>query len=185
MNEVHVIDHYTLIIMAFAVGLDAFSVSLGLGMQFLRLRHIFLIGCLFGFPHMLFPLLGLLIGKKLSVEIGQYTMVIGSSLLILIGLQMLFSAFNYEVKQLTMPTNSHLLLLALTVSLDSFPVGLSLGLSGAKVFLTLIFFGMSSTLLTWTGLLIGRKVHHYLGAYSEMLGGSVLCTLGLFFLFGP
>lgn len=184
MNAVHIIDHYTLIMMAFAVGLDAFSVSLGLGMKFFRLRHIFFIGCLFGFPHMLFPLFGLFIGKKLSIKIGHYAMIVGSLLLIFIGLQMFFSAFNYQAKSFAIPTNSHLLFLSLTVSLDSFPIGLSLGLSGAKVLITLIFFGMSSTILTWVGLLIGRKVHNYLGAYSEMFGGSVLCGLGLFFLFG-
>ncbi|HLS20072.1 MAG TPA: manganese efflux pump [Bacillota bacterium] len=185
MNEVHMIDHYTLIIMAFAVGLDAFSVSLGLGMQSLRKRHIFFIGCLFGLPHIVFPLLGLLLGKKLSTEIGQYTIIIGSLLLITIGLQMIFSSFNYEAKQLLLPTTTRLLMLAFTVSLDSFPIGLSLGLSGAKIFLTLMLFGISSTILTWFGLLIGRKVHHFFGVYSEMLGGSVLCTLGLYFLFGP
>lgn len=185
MNEIHMIDHYTLIIMAFAVGLDAFSVSLGLGMQSLRKRHIFFIGCLFGLPHVIFPLFGLLLGKKLSTEIGQYTIIVGSLLLMIIGLQMIFSSFNYEAKRLVLPTITRLFMLAVTVSLDSFPVGLSLGLSGAKVFLTLILFGISSTILTWAGLLIGRKVHHFLGVYSEMLGGSVLCTLGLYFLFGP
>ncbi|HLS06875.1 MAG TPA: manganese efflux pump [Bacillota bacterium] len=185
MHGAYIIDHYTPIMMAFAVGLDAFSVSLGIGMARLRLRQIFYIGCLFGLPHIIFPLLGLLLGQKLSSEIGHFALIIGSLLLITIGLQMIFSSFNYETKQVSMPTISRLLMLALTVSLDSFPIGLSLGLSGAKIFMTLMFFGLSSTLLTCLGLLIGRKVHYFLGVYSEMLGGSVLCAFGLYMLFGP
>src|SRR5690625_7468453 len=69
-------------------------------------------------------------------------------------------------------------------SVDSFPVGLSIGMSGVQTMIALFLFGIVSTLMTWIGFLLGRKVHGLLGVYSEMLGGSILCTFGLIVIFG-
>ncbi|ENH97982.1 hypothetical protein J416_02696 [Gracilibacillus halophilus YIM-C55.5] len=38
--------------------------------------------------------------------------------------------------------------------------------------------------LTWLALLIGRRTHHLLGVYSEVIGGSILFGFGLYILFG-
>lgn len=65
------------------------------------------------------------------------------------------------------------------MSLDSFSVGLSLGIFGARTFLTIIVFGVVSMLLTWLGLLLGRRVQGWLGSYSEALGGSILLAFGI------
>jgi manganese efflux pump family protein len=34
-------------------------------------------------------------------------------------------------------------------------------------------------LLTWLGLLLGRRVQGWLGSYSEALGGSILLAFGI------
>ena len=47
----------TLSIMAFALGMDAFSVGLGMGMIQLRFRQILYIGLVIGIFHMFMPLL--------------------------------------------------------------------------------------------------------------------------------
>ena len=47
----------SLIIVAFALGLDGFSVSLGFGMQQIRMRHVATIGALIGLFHIIFPFL--------------------------------------------------------------------------------------------------------------------------------
>jgi manganese efflux pump family protein len=33
--------------------------------------------------------------------------------------------------------------------------------------------------LTWTGLLVGRRMQGWLGTYSEALGGSILLAFGI------
>jgi len=38
---------------------------------------------------------------------------------------------------------------------------------------------LAAMILTWSGLLIGRKIQGLLGLYSEILGGSILCAFGL------
>ena len=177
-------DIVSLVFVAFAIGMDAFSISLGMGMQEIRLKRIAFIGCVFGVFHMVMPFIGILIGQKLSAQIGHYTVLFGGLLLIGIGAQMIFSAFNRETRRMIEPVGIGLFVLAFSVSIDSFSVGLSLGLSGIKTAIALILFGVISMCLTWSGMVLGRKVHGFLGVYSEILGGSVLCAFGLNILFG-
>lgn len=175
-----------LLFMAIALSMDAFSVSLGLGMQPLGLRRIFIIGLFFGLFHMIFPIMGIILGKLLSEEFGQVTIVLSGLLLIFVGSHMFFSAFHIQKdknKHLFNHTKLGIIILAITVSVDSAPVGLSLGITGVKTVIALMLFGIFSTLFTWTGLLIGRKVKGFLDSYSELLGGSILLSFGLYILF--
>lgn len=174
----------SLLFMAVALGMDAFSVSLGLGMQQIRLKRIALIGLVIGLFHMIMPFFGILLGQAISVRIGELATLFGGLLLVGIGAQMVFSAFNYETKKWMHPAGTGLLFFAVSVSLDSFSVGLSLGMSEVKTAVALLLFGIASTVLTWVGMILGKKVHGLLGAYSEILGGSILFGFGLHILFG-
>ncbi|WP_010531572.1 manganese efflux pump MntP family protein [Lentibacillus jeotgali] len=174
----------SLIFMAIALGMDAFSVSLGMGMQQIRLKRIASVGAVIGLFHIIMPFIGILLGQAISTQIGQYATLTGGLLLVGIGAQMVFSAFNHEAKRLAQPVGVGLFFFALSVSLDSFSVGLSLGLSEAKAAIALLLFGTVSMLLTWAGMILGRKMHGLLGVYSEILGGSILCGFGLNILFG-
>lgn len=171
------------IFLAFAMGLDAFSVSLGLGMQRMRLKRVALIGLIIGLFHILMPFIGMILGKMISSQLNEMAALAGGLLLVGIGLQMLFSAFNHEEKKFIKPIGTGLIFLAFGVSIDSFPVGLSLGISGVKTAMALLLFGVVSTLLSWLGMLLGRKMYGYLGVYSQMLGGSILVVFGLNIMF--
>ncbi|RLQ93502.1 manganese efflux pump MntP [Falsibacillus albus] len=169
----------TLMLMAFALGMDAFSIGLGMGMYKLRLKQIFYIGLTVGIFHVWMPLLGMIAGRFLSDKFGTFAGYVGGVLLILLGLQMFISSFKKDEQSLMAPVGLGLLIFALSVSLDSFSVGLTLGIYGAKTAASLISFGLAATLLTWCGLLVGRKVQSWLGSYSEALGGSILFAFGI------
>lgn len=169
----------TLVIMGFALGMDAFSVGLGMGMFQLRLKQIFKIGITIGLFHVWMPLLGMVAGRFLSEQFGAIAGYVGGALLILLGIQMFWSSFKEEETTLIRPIGKGLLFFALSVSLDSFSVGLTLGIFGAKTLAVLVCFGITATILTWSGLLIGRKVQGWLGSYSEALGGSILFAFGI------
>lgn len=183
MIGIHVHNVTSLVLMAIAIGMDVFSVSLGLGMQQLRLRRIAFIGLIFGIFHIIFPLIGIMLGTFISHQVGHFATLAAGFLLFFIGSQMIFAAFNYDAAKVFKPFGIGLYLLALSVSADSFSVGLSIGMSGVRTVAVLLVFGGSSVILTWIGMFIGRKVHGYIGAYSEMLGGSILCSFGLFIIF--
>ncbi|MFJ5717191.1 manganese efflux pump MntP family protein [Neobacillus sp. NPDC093127] len=169
----------TLAIMAFALGMDAFSVGLGMGMYKLPLRRIFNIGLMIGLFHVWMPLVGLIAGKYLSEKFGVFATFIGGLLLILLGLQMVWSSLKKGDEKVITPVGFGLLLFALSVSLDSFSVGLTLGIYGAKTVMVILCFGIVATVQTWAGLLLGRKVQGWMGAYSEALGGAILLGFGL------
>lgn len=173
----------TLIIMAFALGMDAFSVGLGMGMFKLRLKQILMIGLTVGFFHIWMPLVGIMCGRFLSVQFGTFAAYAGGMLLVILGVQMFISGIKREESATLAPVGKGLFIFALSVSLDSFSVGLSLGIYGARTIVTILCFGMAAMILTWSGLLIGRKIQGLLGAYSEILGGSILCAFGCKLLF--
>lgn len=169
----------TLVIMAAALGMDAFSVGLGMGMYKLRLQKIFEIGLMIGLFHVWMPLVGIFAGKLLSEKFGSLASWIGGLLLIILGVQMIWSSLKKEAESIITPVGFGLLLFALSVSLDSFSVGLSLGIYGAKTVMVILCFGIVATVQTWAGLLLGRKVRGWLGTYSEALGGAILLAFGI------
>ncbi len=168
----------TLSLMAIAVGMDAFSVSLGMGMLNLRLRKIAFIGILIGIFHIFMPFFGIVLGNILSEKFGSFAIYVGGILLIVLGIQMFIHSFS-EQNNTYLVRGLGLFLFALTVSLDSFSVGLSLGMFGVRTVVALFLFGFFSMVLTWLGFLLARKASSLLGSYSEVLGGSILCAFGI------
>ena len=57
--------------------------------------------------------------------------VIGGALLLLIGIQMIYSSFRSEEEAMIKPVGFGLIVFSLSVSLDSFSAGLSFGMIGA------------------------------------------------------
>ncbi|MFC0471702.1 manganese efflux pump MntP family protein [Halalkalibacter kiskunsagensis] len=169
----------TLFIMASALGMDAFSVALGMGMLGLRLRQIFNIGVIIGLFHIIMPLFGMATGKLLSNYFGMIATFIGGGLLLIIGLQMALSSFKSDDEQMMRPVGFGLILFAISVSLDSFSAGLSFGMLGAKTALTVLMIGLLSMILSWLGLLMGSRFKQYIGSYGELLGGFILIGFGI------
>lgn len=146
-----VFDTFTpFILIAFALGMDAFSVSLSIGLMKIRLRKILFFILMVGFLHILMPLSGILLGEMISDRLGVIANIISGWLLIIIGVQMIIATVlekDREIREMY----SGLAALALTVSLDSFSVGLSMGMGGISQFVVVLLIGLMSVLLadTW------------------------------------
>src|SRR4051794_27844567 len=106
--------------MAFALGMDAFSVGLGMGMYKLRLRQIFKIGITIGLFHVLMPIAGMVAGEFLSEKFGAFASLIGGLLLIILGVQMIWSSLRKSEEKVMTPVGFGLIIFAISVSLDSF-----------------------------------------------------------------
>ena len=173
----------SLLFMAFALGLDGFSVSLGIGLQNIRLKRVAIIGIVIGLFHIILPFLGIVIGHFILDQVEYITVVIGGFILVAIGSYMIFSAFQTKPQFVIHPKGIQLISLSFIVSLDSFPVGVSLGLLGIKTILVIFLFGIVTTFLAWLGMLVGKKANHLLGTYSEILGGVILFGFGIDMIF--
>ncbi|KFN03228.1 manganese efflux pump [Bacillus clarus] len=172
-----------LMIMAFALGMDAFSVSLGMGMMRLKIRQILYIGMTIGIFHIIMPFIGMILGRFLSERFGHIANVSGAILLIGLGFYIVYSSILENDETRSTPAGIGLFIFAFGVSIDSFSVGLSLGIYGAQMIITILLFGLISMLLAWIGLLIGRHAKGMLGTYGEVIGGIILVGFGVCLLF--
>ncbi|WZY01887.1 manganese efflux pump MntP family protein [Bacillus sp. FSL W7-1360] len=169
----------TIGLMAAALGMDAFSLTLGMGMLGLKAGQVIRIGAAIGGFHVAMPLAGIFIGKWVTSRFDMIALYVGGGLLVVMGLQMILASFSKSGVNQLHPFGFGLFLLALGVSIDSFSIGLSLGILGAKTLVTVALIGFMSMILSWGGLMLGNRFHRYIGVYSERLGGCILLGFGL------
>ncbi len=173
----------TIMIMALALGCDAFSLCLGIGMQGMRAIDMVRISISIALFHIAMPLLGLLTGAYMSVVFGQVTSYAAGGLLLLLGIHMIYSTLKGDSAGLFQTgTWWGTLLFALSVSVDSFSVGVSLGMFHWNLFVTVILFGIFGGIMSILGLKLGHLVGQRIGEYGEAIGGAVLLIFGILFL---
>jgi manganese efflux pump family protein len=173
---------FTILIMAIALGMDAFSLGIGIGLKGIRLRDILKISIVIGAFHVVMPLVGMWMGQYVSILLGDVATMAGGALLILLGGHMVYSSLRgEEVRSFDHRTAGGLFLFALSVSVDSMSVGVSLGMLASDLLLTIALFGLAGGLLSVMGLLVGRRAGHWVGGYGEAIGGCILLAFGIRF----
>lgn len=174
----------TLSMIALALGMDAFSMGIGLGMRRLSVRQMAWLSLSVGLFHVLMPLVGMGLGHVLSSVIKEIAVMFGGGMLCLLGLNMLYQVIKgSDTKKIQIQSAAETLVLSLSVSMDSLSAGLSLGLFETDVILAVFLFGAAGLIMAGVGLLLGRFVGGWIGCYGEMLGGFILLCLGGKFLF--
>ncbi|AWB46284.1 hypothetical protein DCC85_20365 [Paenibacillus sp. CAA11] len=177
-------QYTTILVMAVALGMDAFSLGIGIGMKGVRKLEIAKISGLIALFHILMPLLGIFTGQYVGHLLGDVARYVSGGLLVLLGGHMMYSSFRGEGFK---PVNHrHLLgaiIFALSVSIDSFSVGVSLGMFNTHLMITVLAFGFFGGLMSVLGLMLGSRVGQSLGDYGEAAGGAVLFVFGLMFIF--
>lgn len=174
----------SILLLAIALGMDAFSVCLGIGLNGVRLKEILMISLLIGFFHALMPFLGIVIGDFINDAVGEIAVISSSIVLIVIGLEMISWLIFPSTKKVKKPQRFGLFIFVLTVSLDSFSVGLSLGMIGLRVAVTLFIFAIVAASMSFTGLFLGKKIQAIVGHYGRVIGGIILIVFGLKILLG-
>lgn len=173
----------TLLIIAMALGFDAFSLGLGIGLKGIRLLDILKLGIIIALFHMIMPVGGILTGQLVSGLLGNVATIAAGVLLMLLGGHMIYSSVRgEEVQSFNHRSPIGLLVLAMSVSVDAFSVGVTLGMFSADMWLTILLFGLFGGLMSMLGLLLGRKVSGKLGEYGEACGGAILLVFGLLFI---
>jgi putative Mn2+ efflux pump MntP len=174
----------TLLLIAFALGMDAFSLCIGIGMQGVRLVHMVRISSVIAVFHMVMPVVGMVMGTFAGRLLGDVAVMFGGGLLLILGMHMIYNSLRGDSAR-TIHYGSWLGLLAFagSVSLDSLSVGVSLGMFATEVIGTILVIGCMGGVMSMLGLWIGRRIGRFAGEYAEALGGVILLTFGLLFLF--
>jgi manganese efflux pump family protein len=172
----------TLLLLGFALSLDSFRVSLGLGtLKLSRLRQLQIV-IAFGVCDALAPLIGLLIGKSLLQVIGPWVEHIGPLLLCAYGVYVIYIAKRCAGSETGETDRWMVLGLPLSLSLDNLIAGTTLGMIGFPVLLSVTIIGAMSALLSLAGLRLGKTAVNLLRFRADLIGGVVLICIALSFV---
>jgi manganese efflux pump family protein len=134
-----------IILIAFALAMDAFAVSIasGLAIKQLRLKHALTMATWFGIFQAVMPVLGWLGGSSLNKYLAGVDHWIAFGLLAFIGIKMIYEAFKIEsVEEKTNPLDIVVLfVLSLATSIDAFAVGLTLAMLKLEILKPVLVIG--------------------------------------------
>ena len=169
-------------VLAVSMSVDAFVASLGRGASQARpsLGVALRTGALFGLVEALFPVLGWAAGLASSRYVAAVDHWIAFALLAAVGLHMVLQARRPAdaAPQGHMPVWS-VLATAVATSIDALAVGVSLAVLQVNIVVIALATGLTTMVLSATGLLAGRRLGHRFGRWAETFGGIALVGLGL------
>ncbi len=173
----------SIIIIAVALAMDAFAVSVVSGSVYkrLKMRQIFRMAVFFSGFQALMPLIGSLAGLSIKKYIAGYDHWIAFGLLSAVGAKMIYESFKIgSVEQSFDPSNIFILLvLSVATSIDALAVGVTLSLITSSIIVAVIIIGIVTFALSYLGVFIGKRIGHFFENKIAALGGLFLIALGL------
>ena len=173
------------ILIAIALAMDAFSVSLtkGFTQKHLNTKQILTYALFFGFFQFIMPILGYYCGEVISKFIASIASIIGFILLLAIGLNMIRESFGDDEINDDF-SFSEVTLLAIATSIDAFAVGLTYAILNETILLPSVIIGIVAFLFTVLGIFLGKKIGNYFGGRFQIFGGVILILIGIKILLG-
>ena len=167
-----IMDFISTLLIAIALAMDAFSVSLTKGFTLKKITksQVLWFAIFFGGFQALMPVLGWLGGIQLEWLITTFAPWIAFILLLLIGSNMIRESFSNDEDEA---------LLAIATSIDAFAVGITYAVLKTDILIPIIMIGVTAFIFTIIGLYLGKKIGNYFGGKFEILGGVILILLGV------
>jgi manganese efflux pump family protein len=167
-------------ILAVALSMDAFAVSIGLGAKKNIPNLALMAGLYFGIFQALMPLVGYLAGKGVLGWIAAYANWIAFGLLTLIGAKMIYEGVQEGIEEdISIVTHKMMLLLAIATSIDAMAAGFSLTLLHANPYIACLVIGAITFAFSIAGVFVGRLSGTWLESKAEIFGGIVLILMGI------
>ena len=170
-----------ILILAFALSADAFSVGAAVGLRHPGARQVFRLSFHFGLFQSLMSLAGALAGLLFVRYVESCDHWIVFALLTLIGLRMIYLSVKSEPARLAeadLTRGWALIGLSLAVSVDALGAGVSLPAAGAHIPAAVIVIGVVSALATLCAMRLADKMRAWVGRRCEIVAGIVLILLG-------
>lgn len=173
----------TIIVMAIGLAMDAFAISVVSGSVYrqLHVKHALRMAVFFGGFQAVMPLIGSLAGLSARDYIAAYDHWVAFGILAAIGGKMIFESFEIKtIEENFDPSNIiTLLLLSVATSIDALAVGLTLSLITRSIAATVMVIGLITFVLSYLGVLVGKRFGHFFENKIEIIGGLILIGLGV------
>ncbi len=175
----------TQILIYFLIGIilsiDAFSLTLSISTKSIRKRDMSLLTIMIGICHFIMPIIGNTFGRMLIKHITMNTNSISGIIFLLLAMNLLFQ--KEEEKEIKSMNILMIILLSITVSIDSMNVGLAIGLKKESMIIPSIIFMAVSSISTWFGFLIGNKIKETFQLNSKYIGIIILIIVSMKYFF--
>ncbi len=177
-----------ILIIAIGLGMDAFSVAVGVGagLRAVSWGAVFRLSSCFGLFQFLMPVAGWFAGVSVANIIAGYGHWIAFGLLLLVGGKIIIESFTGEARvHATDPTKGlTVTILSVATSIDALAVGFGLALLQIPVFYPSIVIGVVTFLMTMCGILFGGKLGVIFGKRVGAIGGLLLIGIGVKIIMG-
>lgn len=175
-----------LFLIAVSLAMDAFAVSVsnGLILPNVKKRNAITFGLYFGAFQFIMPVIGYFLGSKLTKYVQQFDHWIAFILLGIIGFNMIKESFSDDDEGLPKEEEimgvKNMTMLAVATSIDALAVGVTFAFVGnMNILFACSVIGIVAFVLSYGGLMIGKKIGPYFKTYAERVGGVVLVGMGL------
>lgn len=188
-------EFFTVFGIGIGLSMDAFAVSITQGacLDIRSLRYPLSLGITFGLFQAVMPLIGYFAGAPLGAFIGHIDHWIAWGLLGAIGAKMFYEGYvDYRRKRkaktqgVFCPVSpggrlrfSSLMMMGVATSIDALAVGLTFGMLGMNIWISVLVIGITTMLISIIGVYLGKISSVLLGDTMEMAGGVLLFLLGL------
>ena len=166
----------SLLILGFTLSLDNFRTAVALGGLRLSWRRSAEVALVFGLCDGLAPLAGIVVGRYWGETIGETGEYVGAIGLGLYGLYLLVKAWRTEGPE-EMDRPWAVFGLIVPLSADNIVAGTSLGLLGASPWLAPLVFGVTTTVMAFVGLQLGRAAVGVIRIRPDLLTGAALVVM--------
>ena len=176
-------DNWTLLLIAVGLAMDAFAVATATGIQLPRVtfRHNFRLAWHFGLFQGMNTILGWTGGLAVRSLIDGVDHWIAFLLLLVIGGKMIYESFKIKsAGENPDPSNIIvLLILSVATSIDALAIGITLSIITSSIAIAVTIIGLITFVLSYIGVLIGKRFGHFFENKIEAVGGLVLIGIGV------
>ncbi|WP_341521861.1 manganese efflux pump MntP [Pseudomonas sp. G.S.17] len=178
----------SLVMLALAMSTDAFAAAIGKGSSLHKPRFLeaLRMGVIFGVVETITPIIGWLIGNAASRFVESWDHWIAFTLLLVLGLHMIYNGLKTADEEEEKTTRHGLLLLIVTAtatSIDALAVGIGLAFIDVNILVAAAAIGLATMTMVTIGTLLGRALGTIVGQRAEIVGGVVLIAVGSMILY--
>ncbi len=173
----------TIFFLAVGLGIDAFSVAIGIGAANSKKSWtpVLRLSLAFGLFQFVMPLVGWLAGSTVVDMIHGFDHWIAFTLLAAIGGKMIWEGLEKEndEEKADQTRGWPLFLLSIATSIDALAVGFSFSLLKAPILFPAAIIGVICFVMTAVGMIFGKGLARVFGKKVGILGGLVLIAIGV------
>ena len=174
---------FSIVLIALALAMDAFAVSIssGITVSRMRIKHALLIASFFGVFQAFMPFIGWHAGQGIKVFVAGWDHWIAFFLLVAVGVRMIYEGCRAHGNEKRYdPLNIYVLfVLSIATSIDALAVGLTLSFVHLSIVFPVLIIGAVTFVMSFIGTYVGAMFGHLLEKKVEIAAGLLLIGIGV------